>query len=95
MSQLADGGPLGTVRGQFSPPNESGVIDHEVAMPDGMIVYNCLRVAPNGDGADVLFTLLRQPGMDDAAFEADARDVQRDLKTLRALMEDDKGQRVQ
>lgn len=84
---IANGGPIGTVRVRFVPPNELGVIDHEVIMTDGSLVYNSLRVVPNGSGAEVMFTLLRQPDMDDAAFEADARHVRKDLETLRSLME--------
>ena len=85
---LADGGPLGTVRVRFAAPNDFGVIDHTVTLPNGLVVENALRVVPNGDGAEVMFTLLRQPDMDDAAFESDAAHVTRDLDTLKRLMED-------
>lgn len=84
---IADGGPVGNVRVRFAPQNAFGVIDHTVAMPDGLVVHNALRVVPNGDGAEVMFTLLRLPGMDDAAFEADAAHVSRDLEALKELME--------
>ncbi|HVK91296.1 MAG TPA: SRPBCC family protein [Mycoplana sp.] len=84
---IADGGPVGTVRVRFAPQNAFGVIDHTVAMADGRVVHNALRVVPNGDGAEVMFTLLRLPGMDDAAFEADAAHVARDLQALKDLME--------
>ncbi|MGQ3376416.1 MAG: SRPBCC family protein, partial [Caulobacteraceae bacterium] len=57
-------------------------------LPNGVVVDNALRVVPNGDGAEVMFTLLRQPGMDDAAFESDAAHIARDLETLKRLMED-------
>jgi hypothetical protein len=86
---IADGGPIGAVRVRFAPQNDFGVIDHTVTMPDGMMVENALRVVPNGDGSEVMFTLLRQPGMDDAAFEADAAHVARDLDTLARLMEEE------
>lgn len=85
---IADGGPIGKVRVRFAPQNDFGVIDHTVTLPDGLVVENALRVVPNGDGAEVMFTLLRQPGMDDAAFEADAAHVARDLDTLARLMEE-------
>ncbi|MFD1326446.1 SRPBCC family protein [Mycoplana ramosa] len=84
---VADGGPIGQVRVRFAPDNDFGVIDHTVTMPNGRVVYNALRVVPNGDGAEVMFTLLRLPGMDDAAFETDAAQVARDLETLKELME--------
>ena len=85
---IADGGPVGNVRVRFAPPNDFGVIDHTVTFPNGHIVENALRIVPNGDGSEVMFTLLRQPDMDDAAFESDAAHVARDLDTLARLMED-------
>lgn len=85
---IADGGPLGTVRVRFTPPNDFGVLDHRVTLPNGLSVENALRVVSNGDGAEVMFLLLRQPAMDDAAFESDAAHVARDLDTLTRLMED-------
>lgn len=84
---IADGGPIGKVRVRFAPKNEYGVIDHSVTMPNGLVVNNALRVVPNADGAEVIFTLLHLPGMDDAAFEADAAHVAHDLETLKELME--------
>jgi len=85
---IADGGPIGNVRVRFAPENDFGVIDHRVTLPDGLVVDNALRVVPNGDGAEVMFTLLRQRDMDDAAFERDAAHIARDLETLKRLMED-------
>lgn len=84
---LADGGPIGQVRVRFAPDNAFGVIDHRVAMPTGEVVENALRVTPNGEGAEVAFTLLKRSDMDDAAFEADAAHVLKDLQTLKAIME--------
>jgi hypothetical protein len=85
---IADGGPVGMVRVRFAPENDFGVIDHTATMADGLVVENALRVVPNGDGAEVMFTLLRQAAMDDAAFEADAAHVRKDLETLKRLMEE-------
>lgn len=34
-----------------------------------------------------MFTLLRLPGTDDAALEADAAHIRKDLQTLKALLE--------
>lgn len=84
---IADGGPLGEIEVRFAPPNDLGVADHEVTLPDGTKVYNALRVAPNGDGAEVAFTLLRMPGTSDADFEADEKHIRKDLETLKGLME--------
>jgi hypothetical protein len=84
---IADGGPIGQVRVRFTPPNDLGVADHVVTMESGLVVHNALRVTPNGDGAEVAFILLRRADMDAAAFESDAALVDRDLATLKALLE--------
>jgi len=84
---IADGGPVGEVRVRFAPSNPFGVIDHTVTMATGQVVENALRVTPNGDGAEVAFTLLKRPDMDEAAFEYDAAHVLKDLKALKALLE--------
>ncbi len=80
-------GVLGTVRVSFVPRNEFGVIDHTVTIESGLRVYNALRVVPNGEGCEVMFTLLRLRGMTEEQFAADAAHVRRDLDTLKALME--------
>jgi hypothetical protein len=80
-------GVLGSVRVSFAPHNEFGVLDHTVTIASGLRVYNALRIVPNGDGCEVMFTLLRLPGMSDEQFEADAAHVARDLETLKSLME--------
>ncbi|HEX2148393.1 MAG TPA: SRPBCC family protein [Pseudorhizobium sp.] len=84
---IGDGGPLGDIRVRFAPRNPFGVVDHDVILPGGTIVHNALRVVPNGDGAEVMFTLVRQPEMDDAAFETDAAAIARDLSSLKSLLE--------
>lgn len=80
-------GPLGNVRVKFTDRNDFGVIDHSVTLPDGLAVYNAFRVTPNGDGAEVAFTLMKLPGMSDADFERDAAMVLADLERLKALVE--------
>ena len=86
---IAASGPLGEVRVNFAPTNEFGVIDHVVTLPDGLKVYNALRVTPNGSGAEVSFTLLRLDGMTDEDFEEDAKAITADLETLKSLLEAD------
>ena len=80
-------GMLGTARVRFAPRNDFGVIDHWVTLESDLQVYNALRVVPNGDGCEVMFTVLRLPGMETAQFAADAAHVMRDLTTLKELME--------
>jgi len=81
-------GPGGDVKVRFSPPNDYGVLDHWVTLPDGTELYMPLRVVANGEGAEVGLTLYRPPNMyDDAAFDRDAAAVARDLAKLKALVE--------
>jgi hypothetical protein len=83
--------PMGRVTVRFLERNGLGVLDHEVTLPSGASVVNPLRVVPNGTGSEVVFTLLRQPGTTDAAFEDDASAVARDLAALKRLLEADDG----
>lgn len=80
-------GPLGDVTVRFAKPNDLGVIDHVVTMPDGLEVYNALRVTPNGDGCEIAFTVLQLQGMSDDDFKNDADLVYKDLITLKKLLE--------
>lgn len=79
--------PMGRVRVKFAERNRFGVLDHDVTMPDGEVVSNPLRIFPNGEGAEVVFTLYRRPSMTDREFEDDGAAVMKDLRTLKALME--------
>jgi hypothetical protein len=79
--------PDGPMTVRFSELNASGVLDHWVSPPSGAQIYIPLRVVPNGGGCELVFTLFRQPGMDETRFEADAQWVMRDLKTAKRLLE--------
>ena len=79
--------PEGPAEVVFSPPNEFGILDHRVMLPGRTAIYLPLRVIANGDGADVQFTLFRQPEMSDADWDRDAGMVTKDLASLKALLE--------
>ena len=78
--------PMGRVVVAFAPSNTFGVLDHDVTLPSGETVHNPVRVIPNADGCDVVFTVHRRPGVSSADFLADANAVAADLATLRDLM---------
>jgi hypothetical protein len=80
-------GPLGSVRIRFVARNDLGVVDHDVVVPTGATVHNPMRVVPNADGSSVIFTLLRLPGVTAQKFDEDARTVEKDLETLRTILE--------
>jgi uncharacterized membrane protein len=79
--------PAGRVGIRFVEPNDLGVADHDVALPGGEVVHVPLRVLPLGDGAEVVLTIRRAPGMSDAAFDADEAAVRADLERLRRVLE--------
>lgn len=79
--------PEGPARVRFTDRNAFGVLDHTVFPPDGSEVYVPMRVIANGEGCEVILTLFRQPSMSDARFAADLEWVQRDLETLKTVLE--------
>ncbi|WP_340265956.1 polyketide cyclase [Sphingobium mellinum] len=83
---LADG-PDGPIRIRFTPHNPYGVMDHHVDLGEGGQVHVPLRVVQNGEGAEVMLTLFRQPDMDEDRFAADIKWVNRDLRALKRLVE--------
>jgi hypothetical protein len=79
--------PEGDVLLEFAPTNDFGVLDHTVVLPDGTSVYNPMRVLPDGDECEVVFTLRRRPSMTDDDLERDAAAVTQDLRTLQRVLE--------
>jgi hypothetical protein len=79
--------PAGPAVLHFCAPNDWGVADHTVEFSGGVQVYVPLRVVANGGGSEVCLTLFKQPSMSDADFARDIGWVQRDLQTLKELLE--------
>jgi hypothetical protein len=78
---------MGRVGFAYAPRNEYGILDHDVTLPSGEVVYNPMRVIRAGSGSEVVFTLRRLPNMTDAEFAADAAAVAADLARLKSLLE--------
>lgn len=72
---------------RFTERNQFGIVDHTVVLSGGQEVYVPMRAIRNGTGSEVIFTLFRQPEMTDDAFARDAGAVQRDLLTLKRVLE--------
>ena len=64
-----------------------GVLDHDVTLPSGEVIYNPMRVVPHGDGSEVVFSVRRLPDMSDEDFARDAGLVQADLARLKHVLE--------
>lgn len=79
--------PLGRVVVEFAPANDYGIADHVVTLPDGTSVQNPMRVIPNADGCDVVFSVRRQQDMSDSDLAADVDAVRKDLDALRSILQ--------
>lgn len=79
--------PMGRVGFAFVPRNDLGVLDHTVTMPSGEVFYNPMRIVPDEDTCEVVFTVRRQDGMSDEEFERDCAAVSADLAALKRVIE--------
>lgn len=79
--------PMGRIKVKFADKNKFGVLDHDVTLPSGVKFYNPMRVFPNNDGSEIIFTLYQQPDVTDQLFSEDAEAVTGDLKKLKILLE--------
>jgi hypothetical protein len=79
--------PQGPMKIRFAEKNDFGVLDHYVTVAPGVEVYVPIRVLPNGSGSEVIFTLFRSPDMSDEKYAEDIGLVERDLRTLKKILE--------
>lgn len=79
--------PQGPMKVRFVERNDFGVLDHYVSPAPGVEVYAPMRVLPNGSGSEVIFTLFRLPDMSDQKYAEDVGLVERDLRTLKEILE--------
>jgi hypothetical protein len=77
--------PMGRIELRFAPPNEFGVLDHEVVASDGTTTYNPMRAVVADDGCEVIFSVRRRE-LSDEEFDRDASAVLADLQRLAAIM---------
>ena len=79
--------PMGRIVVEFTSRNDLGVLDHYVTLPSGDTVYNPFRVIADGDGAEAMFTVRRQPTQSDEEFARDIEAVSDDLANLKRIVE--------
>ncbi|MGH3493234.1 MAG: SRPBCC family protein [Sciscionella sp.] len=79
--------PMGRVVVNFVEHNDFGVLDHVVTLPSAERCYNPLRVIPNGEHCEVVFTVRRRSGMNAEDLAGDAAAVAADLDTLKRILE--------
>ena len=78
---------MGALKLRFVPENEFRVADHYVTLSSGEEIQNPIRVLPNGAGSEVVFMVFRRDGLSDEEFRADWGTVQRDLESLKRVLE--------
>jgi hypothetical protein len=79
--------PGGPARVRFTEQNRFGVLDHYVMPESGVEVYVPMRVIANGAGSEVSLVLFRAPDMSDEQYAEDAGLMEKDLATLKQLLE--------
>ena len=79
--------PMGQIKVKFAEENTFGILDHNVTLPSGETFYNPMRVFPNHEGSEIVFTLYKLSGVSDEQFEKDSHWVKGDLKKLKEILE--------
>ena len=77
----------GEVGLKFLGPVSAGVLDHLVTLSADLQVYVPMRVVPNEEGSEVLFTLFQPPAMTEYRLQQDIALVKGDLQRLKQVME--------
>ena len=79
--------PQGPTTFRIAPKNDHGILDHWVTPAGGAEIYVPMRVLPNAEGSQILFTLFQYPGMTEEAVAKDAALVEQDLNSLKRVLE--------
>jgi len=79
--------PQGPMKISFARRNNFGVLDHYVDASPSVQVFVPMRVVPNGEGSEVLFTLFQSADISEDRFAEDRRWVEQDLQNLKDIME--------
>ncbi|WP_052480865.1 SRPBCC family protein [Gilvimarinus agarilyticus] len=79
--------PDGPAQFQFAKRNDFGVLDHRIWFSSGAVLSNPMRVIEQGHSSLLSFTLFQLDTMSDEQFNEDKRLVEKDLNTIRQLIE--------
>jgi hypothetical protein len=80
--------PRGQMVIRFSPRNNYGVLDYQT-FPQGQDggPVTPVRLYPNDDGAELVFTWFQRAGATEAQFKSDSDWIASDLERLKTLIE--------
>jgi hypothetical protein len=79
--------PHGSVIIRFSELNSFGILDHAVFREGEEPMMRRMRVVPNGDGAELLYTLFKPEDVSTAAFESEVEWTATELAVLKTYLE--------
>ena len=72
---------------RFTPRNDFGVLDHAVFVPGEPLLWTPMRVMPNENGTELLFTFFQRPGTNEEQFNSAIEWITTDFLTLKTLLE--------
>jgi hypothetical protein len=78
--------PVGKVKMQFAAKNTLGILDFDFILESGLTIHNPMRVIPNGNGSELIRTVLREPGMSGEGFAEETEWAVKDLARIRELL---------
>src|SRR5687768_8345108 len=79
--------PQGPAKIRFVATNDLGVADHYVSPAPGVDIYVPMRVVANGAHSEIMVTLFQLADMSDDVYAQDIQWVERDLRTLKRILE--------
>lgn len=79
--------PFGPRHFRFTPANDFGVLDHAIFVPGERPLYTAMRLMPNEEGTELVFTLYQRPETDAAMFDSGIEWITTDLLALKSLLE--------
>ncbi len=79
--------PSGLLHYRFTPLNGFGVLDHAQFVPGEVPQFNPMRIFPNEEGTELLFTFFMRAGMTTAEFDSTVEWITTDFLTLKSVLE--------
>lgn len=72
----------GPAKVSLAERNDFGILDHYVSPSPDVEIFVPMRVVPNGNGSEVIFTVFQPADMSEEKYADDIRLVEHDLKNL-------------
>ena len=79
--------PFGPVTIRFAERNELGVLDHAVFGEGQEPAMRRMRVVPNGEGSELIYTMFKRDELSAEQFASDAEWTATELEVLKTYLE--------